>query len=501
MSLSFAVKSSWMEQFQWSLPPQQGSKLKGPKGFVFIVKPDDANLYQKLLSEHGQSWQKEQLKTPHRDLIYFQGKHGPVWILRGPTDDVAEEMGAFSQDSAYTKMREQMGGLVSHFKAHHLQHVLCKGFALTHESLRGLFIGLEMGAYTFLNSATSALPKLYFEFVQSPWSKTLVSQCQEEALAINQARHWVNLPPNFLNPTSFSQWIKKQKWGKGLSVEVWDLAKLRKENMNLLIAVGQGSTTPPAFVRIKYRPNGAKKFKPMAFVGKGITFDTGGLDIKPAAGMRLMKKDMGGAAAVLGLAQWVARTRYPRACDFYLCLAENSVDGMSFRPSDVITSRAGLKIEIDNTDAEGRLVLADGLDVAIRQSEKPEFVVDVATLTGAIKVALGADVAGLFANRDELGLSLYEAGLRVGDICWRMPLVRKYFSSLRSPYADFKNSSEGFGGAITAALFLQKFVETTAWAHLDIYAWIDKAQGPLEFGGSGQGVQLLIEFLKSKVKS
>jgi leucyl aminopeptidase len=218
--------------------------------------------------------------------------------------------------------------------------------------------------------------------------------------------------------------------------------------------------------------------------------------------MRLMKKDMGGAASIVGLATWVAEMKYPGPCDFYLALAENAVDANSFRPSDVCVARNGMSVEIDNTDAEGRLVLADALDVAVTQKgvDEPEVVIDVATLTGAIKVGLGVDIAGLFSNDDELAESLTTAGQRAGDLNWRMPLFDKYWGEMSSPFADCKNSGGSFGGAITAALFLQKFVRGKKWAHLDVYAWADKAQGALGAqGGSGQPVQALIEYLESRI--
>ncbi|MCK6598722.1 MAG: leucyl aminopeptidase family protein, partial [Bdellovibrionaceae bacterium] len=188
---------------------------------------------------------------------------------------------------------------------------------------------------------------------------------------------------------------------------------------------------------------------------------------------------------------------WPVNIEIFLALAENSVDGKSFRPSDVIVSRSGQSVEIDNTDAEGRLVLADALDFVTREIKELDSVINVATLTGAIKVALGAEIAGLFSNSDELSVQLLKSSQQSGDLCWRMPLVEKYAASLSSSFADFKNSSEGFGGAITAALFLQKFINNKNWAHLDIYAWNDKPTGSLSMsGGNGQGVQLLIEYLQ-----
>ncbi|MGZ3690904.1 MAG: leucyl aminopeptidase family protein, partial [Pseudobdellovibrio sp.] len=316
-------------------------------------------------------------------------------------------------------------------------------------------------------------------------------------------RHLVNLPPNDINPATIEALIKKdlQFNAAAVKIDVWDAKKLDQENMHLHLAVGKGSDTPPRMVHIKYRPKKKSSKKPIAFVGKGITFDTGGLDIKPSAGMRLMKKDMGGAAAVIGLAYWAIQSKYDRACDFYLALAENSVDAKSMRPSDVYKSRAGFLVEIDNTDAEGRLVLADVMDVAAKQAgaDAPEYLIDLATLTGAIKVALGADVAGLFSNDDKLATQLQNAGQATGEPNWRMPLVQKYFSSMSSNFADFKNSGEGFGGAITAALFLEKFCNGVKWAHLDIYSWTDKVQGPFAAAGaSGQPVQSLIHWLKTQ---
>ena len=267
--------------------------------------------------------------------------------------------------------------------------------------------------------------------------------------------------------------------------------------MNLLLATGGGAAHSPCLVHIRYRPS--KKSKPVALVGKGITFDSGGLDIKPASGMRLMKKDMGGAAAVFGATLWAARARAPQAIDTYLSLAENAVGSHSFRPGDVYTSRSGQSVEISNTDAEGRLVLADAIDVAVTAKDKPAAVVNVATLTGAIKVGLGAGLAGLFSNHSPLADRLRSRFWRAGDPVWIMPLYQKYRPSMASTFADMVNSVEvPFGGAITAALFLESFVKGVPWAHLDIYAWKDSSEGAWsESGGSGQAVMGLIDWLGS----
>ena len=211
--------------------------------------------------------------------------------------------------------------------------------------------------------------------------------------------------------------------------------------------------------------------------------------------MRLMKKDMGGSACLMGLAHWLIFSKVQLNCDFYFALAENSVAGNSFRPSDVLTARNGKTVEIHNTDAEGRLVMADSL--ALAAESKPQFIIDVSTLTGAVKVGLGSQLAGCFSNDDQLAETLLQSGKDRGDLFWRMPLIPEERSRLRSDFADMVNCTDGFGGAITAALFLEAFVDDIPWVHFDIYAWQDRPSGPFSHkGGSGQMVQALSGFLE-----
>jgi leucyl aminopeptidase len=327
-----------------------------------------------------------------------------------------------------------------------------------------------------------------------------IATAADLALSMNIARHYTNLPPGDLNPRTYAEsLVNLFSKSEAVAVEVWEGDKLVEERMNMLIAVGQASNEGPRFVHMRYRPKKASGEKPIALVGKGITFDSGGLDIKPSSGMRWMKKDMGGSAAVVGLVKWAERTEYPHPIDAYVSLAENSVGSRAFRPGDVLKARNGMTVEISNTDAEGRLVLADALDVAVSQEgvDKPSAVINIATLTGAIKVALGTDIAGLFSNSDHLASVLFDAGLSRGDLMWRMPLFQAYRSQLKSSFADCLNCSEGgFAGAITAALFLESFVKGIPWAHLDIFAWKDSPTGAwAEMGGSAQSVQALSEAL------
>lgn len=491
--------SSWISSFE------QGKKVssKGQTGRVYFLGGDATKKFQEIVKSQSLKWQKEALIKSEKEFVYFVGQDGPVWLLKPKTKNSVGHGGLLDEHS-YTWARDQFGSLVGQAKAHQLDQIVFYFESLEKEQELGALIGLDLGVYNFkihqAGKHMEGLPKGSFA---TKIDKKIIAEASQRALAINLARHFVNLPPNIINPTSMStEVIKELKLSKNSKVTVWNAAKLQQEGMGLHLAVGVGAEFPPCLVHISYRPTKKSSLKPVAFVGKGITFDTGGLDIKPSAGMRLMKKDMGGAASVLALAKWASDSQYPAPLDFYLALAENAVDGKSFRPSDIITARNGLKVEIDNTDAEGRLVLADALDVACTRKgvDEPSHVINVATLTGAIKVGLGADIAGLFSNDDELAQALTQAGQRTGDLNWRMPLYEKYFADLSSPFADFKNSAGGFGGAITAALFLQRFVGTKKWAHLDVYAWADKAQGVYSAaGGNGQPVQCLIDFLTTRL--
>lgn len=492
------------------------SKIEA-QGFVYILGSKTAkhrkNVFKKITDQHKY---KLSLDTAKR-VTQFSGLNGPVWILQNTEAQKGTHEGLMDE-SEYAWFRDQVGILVSQFKANQLDNIEINFNEGSEVIVRACIVGFELAAYNFLNIYNKISSKisvlnlvLEADSLAHKVNRSFVENSLIEARSTQLARHLVNLPPNEINPATIEMMIKKelnflkQVKAKTLKIDIWDHKKLAKENMNLHLAVGRGAEIPPRMVHLKYRPKkSAKKstLKPIAFVGKGITFDTGGLDIKPSSGMRLMKKDMGGAAAVLGLAYWAVHTNYERACDFYLALAENSVDARAMRPSDLYRSRAGFLVEIDNTDAEGRLVLADVMDVAATQKggDEPEIIVDIATLTGAIKVALGADVIGLFTNDDQLATQMQLSGQSVGEWNWRMPLVQKYFGGMSSHFADFKNSADGFGGAITAALFLEKFCRGKKWAHLDIYSWNDRPMGALSTtGGSGQPVQSMIEWLKGQV--
>jgi leucyl aminopeptidase len=310
------------------------------------------------------------------------------------------------------------------------------------------------------------------------------------AEGVHLARDLVNEPPNHLHPVEFAERMKPLA-KLGLKVSVMTPAQMRKLGMNALLGVAQGSAHEARIVIMEWR--GAKASdKPVAFIGKGVTFDTGGISMKPAAGMEDMKGDMAGAACVAGLMLALAKRKARVNAIGAIGIVENMPDGKAQRPGDVVTSMSGQTIAVLNTDAEGRLVLADVLWY-VQDRYKPRFMVDLATLTGAILVALGKEHAGLFSNSDELAQRLSEAGYATGEKVWRMPLSPEYDRIIDHDVADVKNTGGRHAGSITAAQFLQRFVNGVPWAHLDIAgAGMDGPRTAInQSWGSGWGVRLL----------
>ncbi|MCU1719527.1 leucyl aminopeptidase [Pseudomonas sp. 5P_3.1_Bac2] len=301
-----------------------------------------------------------------------------------------------------------------------------------------------------------------------------------------------NLPPNICHPIFLAEQAKALgKAFKGLKVEVLDEKKIKELGMGSFYAVGQGSAQPPRLIVMQY--NGGKKSqKPYALVGKGITFDTGGISLKPGAGMDEMKYDMGGAASVFGTLRAVLELQLPINLVCVLACAENMPSGTASRPGDIVTTLSGQTVEILNTDAEGRLVLCDALTYTERF--KPQAVIDIATLTGACIVALGSHTSGLLGNNDELIGQLLKAGQQADDRAWQLPLFDEYQEQLDSPFADIANIGGPKAGTITAACFLSRFAKKFNWAHLDIAgtAWIS---GGKDKGATGRPVPLLTQYL------
>jgi leucyl aminopeptidase len=304
------------------------------------------------------------------------------------------------------------------------------------------------------------------------------------------ARDLVNEPPNVLYPAEFARRAAALR-KLGVGIDILDVKAMRKLGMGALLGVGQGSAHDSRLVVMRW--NGGKKgAPPVAFIGKGVCFDTGGISIKPAAGMEDMKGDMAGAGCVVGLMHALAGRKAKVNAIGAIGLVENMPDGNAQRPGDIVTSMSGQTIEIINTDAEGRLVLADVVHY-INTKFKPKFMVDLATLTGAIMVALGQEHAGLFCNDDQLSERLMQAGLATGEKVWRMPLGPEYDKMIDSKFADMKNTGGRFGGSITAAQFIGRFVGKTPWAHLDIAGtgFSSPSSDINKSWGAGWGVRLL----------
>ena len=311
-------------------------------------------------------------------------------------------------------------------------------------------------------------------------------------------RDLVSEPPNYLNPEKFVTEIKKLT-KLGLKVDVFDSSKMKKIGMNALLGVAQGSKNLPYFVTITWKPSNSKNKNPLSFVGKGVCFDTGGISLKPAKFMEDMKYDMAGAGAVVGLMKTLALRKSKSYVIGAVALVENMPGGSAQRPGDIVKSYSGKTIEVLNTDAEGRLILADAI-YYIDEQYKPELIVDLATLTGAIVVSLGNEYAGLFSNNDKLSERLIKAGEIENEKLWRFPLHKNYDKLMDSKIADIQNINySGGAGSITAAQFLQRFLKNkTPWAHLDIagMAWTKKDLDVIPTGATGFGVKLLNKFVE-----
>lgn len=377
------------------------------------------------------------------------------------------------------------------------------GKSIEANKMNEIAIGMKLAAYRFTKHKTKNKKdkkEVRYTFYSDSARTSSIrwsSVGMHIADGVGVARNLVNEPANVLTPKQFVAEAQKLK-KIGAKVEVLGKAEMKKLKMNALLGVAQGSRNDPYMVIIKW--SGAKKTnkQPIAFVGKGVTFDTGGISIKPSGGMEHMKGDMAGAAAVTGLMHTLAARKAKVNVIGILALVENMPDGNAQRPGDIVTSMSGQTIEVLNTDAEGRLVLADAFTYC-QQKYKPKCMINLATLTGAIVVALGHHHAGMFSNNDKLAQKLHKAGQKTNEKVWRMPLGKEYDKLMDSKIADMRNIGGGrYGGSITAAQFLQRFVnENVEWAHLDVAGTaIESPQSIINKSwGSGFGVRLLNELV------
>ena len=353
-------------------------------------------------------------------------------------------------------------------------------------------LGWALGAYKFTR---------YKKATRAP-AQLVVSADVEKRLApvlaaATQVRDLINTPTEDMGPVELADAVRGLAEQHGADYREWVGDDLLADNFPTIHAVGRASHRAP---RLAMLCHGAADAPHVVIVGKGVCFDTGGLDIKGADGMRWMKKDMGGAAHAIGLASLVLAENLPVRLTLLIPAVENAIAGNALRPGEVVTTRAGISVEIDNTDAEGRLVLCDAL--AYASELKPDLILDFATLTGAARIALGPDLPALFANRDDIADALLDAAKATQDPLWRMPLWRPYLTMLESHIADLANSGPSrHAGAVVAALYLERFVaESIPWMHLDVYSWNDSDKPGHPRGGEAQGLRATIEFLKRRYR-
>ncbi len=431
----------------------------------------------------------------------FSGKSGQTLVIRGGEGTVILVGTGKGLDAG--KDAEDLGGhIFAAFGKAGLTEASLMLDSMSPDCIADIAHGAYLSSYVFKHYFTKGdaaevkMKNLTILHDLSSSEMAMAHEMRDElAQGVFWARDLVFEPANKLYPESYADRCQSLS-EQGLKITVLDEDAMRKEGMDLLLSVGQGSRRASRMVVMEW--NGGGDEAPVALVGKGVCFDTGGISIKPAGGMEDMKWDMGGSAAVVGAMRALAGRKIKRNVVGLIGLVENMPDGDATRPGDVVTSMSGQTVEIINTDAEGRLVLADVLTYAIKHFA-PTKMINLATLTGAIIVSLGKEHAGLFSNNDELSAALMTAGLETGEKSWRMPMGKAYDDLLKSHIADMKNIGGRWGGSITAACFLERFVEGIPWAHLDIagMAWSDKAAPTVPKGGTGFGVRLLTRYLES----
>ncbi|MBD2744117.1 leucyl aminopeptidase [Coleofasciculus sp. FACHB-1120] len=322
-----------------------------------------------------------------------------------------------------------------------------------------------------------------------------ITRAQFLASGVILARELVAAPPNECTPITMAQTAQAIASNHNLQLEILEQEECEQLGMGAFLGVAKASDMPPKFIHLTYKPEGTPRRK-LAIIGKGLTFDSGGLNIKGAgSGIETMKMDMGGAAATLGAANAIGQLKPDVEVHFISAVTENMISGHAMHPGDILKASNGKTIEVNNTDAEGRLTLADALVFAEKLGV--DAIVDLATLTGACVIALGDDIAGLFTPDDTVAQELLQASEKAGEKLWRMPMEEKYFEGIKSPIADLKNTGPRPGGSITAALFLKQFIQETPWAHLDIAGpvWADKENGVNNSGATGYGVRTLVNWV------
>ena len=444
----------------------------------------------------GENTSQDIVNTYAVEKDKFEGKFGQTYLLHTLGKCSADKILTigFGKRSEFNpnKMREAVAKAIKK-----LQQIKAKQAAFDFncdcDCAKQAVIGAMIADYSY-DKYKSEKSHHLDEIIFSNFSKEGIEEGKIFAQAMNFTRDLANTPAQIATPEMLAQTAKDIQ---GLEVKIYDKKEIEDMKMGAYLAVGQGSVNEPKFIHMKYIPSNPKKR--IAIIGKGICFDSGGLDLKPASSMLTMKDDMSGAACVLGVMKAVAQLKPDIEVNGIIAACENMPSGNSYKPGDILTAKNGKTIEVDNTDAEGRLTLADALCYACELNV--DEVIDIATLTGACMVALGTYASGIMGNNGELVKNLIKTANNSGELYWELPMIEDYFDSLKSDIADMKNTGSRWGGASTAGLFLKEFVEDSVkWAHIDIAgtAFLEKPQKEFIAGATGAGVRTLLNYILSK---
>jgi len=498
--------------FRLSYKPGGKLEFKSFSVAVYYIA-DDKNIKNNL-SAFEKKFRTKLSELQQKNILAKKNKQIIISNVKGRPEQIV--LNKFKTDEKFTVdyFRNHLAGLIKDFKNDEVQslHLFIPEFELVKKFFdneeyfyRSFLEGLSLGNYSFDKyKKEKDKTRNLSVFIYAEDQKLLKSAIIKNNFLIEGiffTKDLQNEPPSSLRPFELADRIKETLTKAGLKVTVFDEKEIKKRNMGGLLAVGQGSNAKPRFIVIEYKPKGkVNSAKKVALVGKGVTFDTGGYCIKPWQGMLEMKADMSGAAVVAGTLLAASKAKFPFEILGVIPAAENMINGEAMRPSDIVKTASGKTIEVGHTDAEGRMILADALDYASKQ--KPDKIIDFATLTGACVVALGLNVAGLFTKNDRLADELYQTGMKTYDRVWRLPMWDEYHKDNESKIADLNNDGGKWGGAITAAKFLENFVDKKIpWAHIDIAgpAIANDLTNYNKTFMTGFGVRLMFEYLSQVV--
>ncbi len=440
----------------------------------------------------GEKTSEELANTYAVDKDHFEGKFGQTYLLHTlgkiPADKILIIGFGKKEEFDHNKMREAVAKSIKK-----LQQIKAKkaafDFDVNVDYGKSAAIGAMIADYAYDKYKSEKAHHLE-EITFARFSENDLNEGKIFGEAMKFTRDLANTPAQIATPTKLSEIAKDLE---GIETKVFDKEEIARMGMGAYLAVGQGSVQPPKFIHMKYTGKNIKK--KIALIGKGICFDSGGLDIKPASSMLTMKDDMSGAACILGVMRALSKLKPDMEVHGIIAACENMPSGSSYKPGDILTAKNGKTIEIDNTDAEGRLTLADALCYACELGV--DEVIDIATLTGACMVALGTVASGIMGNDQEMINRVIETAKESGETFWQLPMFKEYFDSLKSDIADMKNTGSRNGGASAAGLFLQQFVKDTKWCHIDIAgtAYIEKPQKEFIAGATGAGVRTLLNYV------